>query len=102
VTARRDADRQAERRLTDGTPTDRRDADRQTGRRLAGGTLLPPSTGTGKLRFMPIIRRRTFVKARAGIVLGGAKGATEGTIQVNETISRRPAEEIARALGVRA
>ena len=40
--------------------------------------------------------------AQAGIVLGGTKGATEATIQVNETIARRPAEEIARAFGVRA
>ena len=39
--------------------------------------------------------------AQAGIVLGGAKGAAEGTIQINETISRRPPEEIARAFGVR-
>ncbi|HEY3384558.1 MAG TPA: beta-eliminating lyase-related protein [Vicinamibacterales bacterium] len=39
--------------------------------------------------------------AQAGIVLGGAKGATEGTLQINETISRRPPEEIARAFGVR-
>ena len=36
-----------------------------------------------------------------GIVLGGPKGATEGTIQVNETISRRPPEQIARAFGVK-
>jgi threonine aldolase len=40
--------------------------------------------------------------AGAGIVLGGPKGATQGTIQINETITRRPAEEIARAFGVRA
>ena len=39
--------------------------------------------------------------SQAGIVLGGPKGATEGTIQVNETISRRPPEEIARAFGVK-
>lgn len=35
--------------------------------------------------------------APAGIVLGGPKGATEGTIQVNETILRRSPEDIARA-----
>ncbi len=35
--------------------------------------------------------------ARAGIVLGGAKGATRGTLQINETINRRPPEDIARA-----
>jgi threonine aldolase len=39
--------------------------------------------------------------AQAGIVLGGAKGVTEATIQVNETILRRPVGEIARAFGVR-
>jgi hypothetical protein len=37
--------------------------------------------------------------SRAGIVLGGAKGATEGVFQVNETILRRRPEEIARAFG---
>jgi threonine aldolase len=37
--------------------------------------------------------------AHAGIVLGGAKGAAEATLQVNETILRRPPEEIARAFG---
>ncbi len=40
--------------------------------------------------------------AQAGIVLGGTKGAAEATIQINETIMRRPAEEIARAFGVKA
>jgi hypothetical protein len=40
--------------------------------------------------------------SQAGIVLGGAKGATEGTIQINETITRRAPEEIARGFGVRA
>jgi threonine aldolase len=39
--------------------------------------------------------------SRAGIVLGGAKGATEVSIQINETIGRRSPEEIARAFGVR-
>jgi threonine aldolase len=39
--------------------------------------------------------------SQAGIVLGGAKGATESTIQINETILRRSPEEIARAFGVR-
>ena len=39
---------------------------------------------------------------QAGVVLGGAKGATEATIQINETILRRPAEDLARAFGARA
>jgi threonine aldolase len=39
--------------------------------------------------------------SQAGIVLGGAKGASEAVIQVNETIVRRAPEEIARAFGVR-
>ena len=39
--------------------------------------------------------------SQSGIVLGGAKGATEVSIQINETIGRRAPEEIARAFGVR-
>jgi threonine aldolase len=35
--------------------------------------------------------------ARAGIVLPGAKGTTSTTLQVNETLNRRPPDEIARA-----
>jgi threonine aldolase len=35
--------------------------------------------------------------ARAGIALPGAKGTTQTTIQINETINRRPPEQIARA-----
>jgi hypothetical protein len=38
---------------------------------------------------------------QAGILLGRAKGAVEATIQINETIVRRPPEQIARAFGVR-
>jgi threonine aldolase len=38
--------------------------------------------------------------SRTGIVLGGAKGATEAAIQINETIVRRSPEDIARAFGV--
>jgi threonine aldolase len=39
--------------------------------------------------------------SQSGIVLGGAKGSTEASIQINETITRRPPEEIARAFGIR-
>ncbi|RPJ69156.1 MAG: hypothetical protein EHM24_19400 [Acidobacteria bacterium] len=35
--------------------------------------------------------------AEAGIVLGGAKGAAQATININETITRRAPEELARA-----
>jgi hypothetical protein len=35
--------------------------------------------------------------AQRGIVLGGAKNTAQGTIQINETINRRPPEEIASA-----
>jgi len=35
--------------------------------------------------------------AESGIRIGAAKGATEANVQINETINRRPAEEIARA-----
>ncbi len=35
--------------------------------------------------------------AAAGIRFGAAQGATEANLQINETINRRPAEEIARA-----
>jgi len=35
--------------------------------------------------------------ATSGIALAGAKGATQTLLQVNETISRRPAQDIARA-----
>jgi len=34
--------------------------------------------------------------AQAGVVLGGAKGATQATMNVNETITRRPPDELAR------
>ncbi|RPJ72458.1 MAG: amino acid lyase [Acidobacteria bacterium] len=37
--------------------------------------------------------------AESGIFLGAAKGSTETTIQINETITRRPPDEIARAFG---
>lgn len=40
--------------------------------------------------------------AREGIVLGGAKGATQGTLQINETITRRAPEAIARAFATAA
>jgi len=35
--------------------------------------------------------------ANVGIRIGGAKGATEANLQINETINRRTAEEIAGA-----
>jgi threonine aldolase len=43
---------------------------------------------------LDVLRERL---SQAGIVLGGARNATLGTIQINETVNRRPPDELARA-----
>jgi threonine aldolase len=69
----------------------------------ASGTFLiervPSGTNIGKLRLagggtLDKIRERL---ASQSIYLAGAQGATEVDLQINETMNRRPAEEIASA-----
>jgi threonine aldolase len=60
---------------------------------------LPSGSNIAKLRLasggaLDQLRERL---ANAGIRIGGAKGATEANLQINETINRRTAEEIAGA-----
>ena len=59
---------------------------------------VPSGSNIAKLRLAgggPLDRLRDRL-AEAGVRVGGAKGATEAGLQINETINRRPPEEIAR------
>jgi threonine aldolase len=58
----------------------------------AGSNIFGITLASGNA--LDVLRERL---SQVGIVLGGARNATFGTIQINETVSRRPPDELARA-----